>query len=233
MRSAVIISVRSCLIGFLVVGMLNLPAMAAPTSTVGMIAETQNALLSGAAAARGVDVYPGDTLTTQSDGSMRLAAGSSQLYLMSATEVTMTRDGSAIGAKMGRGTLDFSSAPGQFEVETALGVVRGDGDGRTFGQISILDPATIRVSAITGNLLVAGADGIARTIPAGETFEASFEPGGSADAGPPVQGVGGHRKIRWRRVIGFAVILGGTALVSYLLYNKWTESCSRVDCGHQ
>lgn len=232
MHSTVIVSVRSCLIGLLAASLLNLPAMAAGGPTVGMIAETQSGLLSGATAERGVDVYPGDTLMTEPGGSMRLAVGSSQLYLMSATQTTIERDGGATRAKMDRGTVDFSSASGQLEIETPLGVVRGDGDGRTFGQVAILDPTTIRVSAITGNLLVAGADGVMKNIAAGETFEASFEPAGGADNGPPVQGVGGRRKIRWRRIIATAVIVGGTALVSYELYKVFTESCSKINCGH-
>jgi hypothetical protein len=230
--TAVIAGARSGLIVLLATSLLNLPAMAAGTPTIGMIAETQSALLSGATAERGVDVYPGDTLMTEPGGSMRLAAGSSQLYLLSATQATLELDGRAIRAKMDHGAVDFSSAPGQFEVATPLGVVRGNGDGRTFAQVAILDPTTIRVSAITGNLLVAGADGVMKNIAAGETFEASFEPAGGPDNGPPVQGVGGPRKIRWRRIIATAIILGGTAITTYLLYDEFTESCSKIDCGH-
>ena len=233
MRSTVIASARSCLIGILAATLLNLPTMAAGAPTIGMIAETESALLSGATAERGVDVYPGDTLMTQPGGSMRLAVGSGQLYLMSATEATMERDGAAIRAKIDRGAVDFSSVPGQLEIETPLGVVRGEGKGRTFGQVAILDPSTIRISAITGNLLVAGADGVTKSIPAGETFEASLEPAAGPDNGPPVQGVGGPRKIRWRRIVATAIILGGAALISYALYNEWTESCSKIDCGHK
>ncbi len=233
MRSTVILGARSCLIGLLAASLLNLPTMAAGASAVGMIAETQSALLSGAEAARGVDIYPGDTLATEPGGSMRLAAGPNQIYLMSATEATMERDGSAIRAKMDRGTIDFSSAPGQLEIETPLGVVRGDGNGRTFAEVAILNPTTIQVSALEGNLLVAGADGVTKSIAAGETYEASFEPARGPNNGPPVQGVGGPRHIRWHRVIAAAVILGGSALVSYLLYNEFTESCSKIDCGHK
>jgi hypothetical protein len=231
-RSTVIATARSCLIGLLAATLLNLPAMAAGAPTIGMIAETQSALLSGATAERGVDVYPGDTLMTEPGGSMRLAAESSQLYLMSATQATMERDAGAVRAKLDHGTVEFSSAPGQLEIETPLGVVRGNGDGRTFGEVMILDATTIRVSAITGDLLVAGVDGVTKNIRAGETFEASFEPAGGADNGPPVQGVGGPRKIHWHRIVATAIILGGAAVISYVLYNEFTESCSKIDCGH-
>ncbi len=233
MRSTVIASARSCLIGFLAASLLNLPTMAAGAPAVGMIAETQNAFLSGAAAERGVDIYPGDTLTTQPGGSVRLAVGSSQMYLMSSTEATMEPDGTAVRAKMDRGTIDFSSAPGQIEIETPLGVVRGDGHSRTFGQVAVVNPTTIQVSAVEGNLLVAGVDGVTKNIAAGETYEASFEPAAGPDNGPPVQGVGGPRHIRWHRIIAAAIILGGSALVTYLLYREFTESCSKIDCGHK
>lgn len=234
MRPIVLASARCCLIALLAANLLNLnlPTMAAGALAVAMIAETQSALLSGATAERGADVYPGDTLMTEPGGSMRLAAGSGQLSLLSATQATMERNRAAIRAEMDHGTVDFSSPPGQLEIGTPLGVVRGNGEGRTFGQVTILDPTTIRVSAITGNLLVAGADGVTKNIAAGETFEASFEPADGSDRGAPVQGVGGPRRIRWRRVIAAAIILGGAAVISYVLYNEFTESCTKINCGH-
>jgi hypothetical protein len=231
LRSLVIVGARSCLVALLAASLLNLPANAAAPA-IGMIAETQSGLLGGATAQRGVDVYPGDTLITEPGGSMRLAAGANQLYLMSATQALLQRDGSVVRAKLDQGTIDFSSAPGQLEIETPLGVVRGNGDARSFGQVAIVGPATIRVSAIAGNLLVVGSDGITKYVPAGETFEASFEPAGGQDNGSAVQAVRGPRRIRWRRIIATAVIVGGTALVSYILYDEFTESCSKINCGH-
>jgi hypothetical protein len=238
-RSIVFAGARSCLIGFLAASLLNLPAMAAPSPSVGMIVAANHALLSSARATRGVDVYPGDTLATEVDGSLRLASGSSQIYLLASTQTTMLQDTGAVGAKVNHGTVDFSSAPGQFEVQTPLGVVRGDGSGRDFGQVSVLSPTKIQVSAYEGSLLVNGADGVAKSIAAGETYEASLDPAAGASAGPAassvdpgIQGVGRPRKINWRRVAAVGTIVGGTAIATLLIYDETTESCSKIDCGH-
>jgi hypothetical protein len=230
LRPTVLAGARSCLIGFIAASLLNLPVVAAGAPSIGMIVAADNALLSSAAAQRGVDVYPGDTLTTRADGSLRLATGSSQLYLLSSTEATMQQNGNAVRAKMNRGTIDFSGAPGQFEVETPIGVIRGSGTNRAFGQVAILSPTKIQISAYTGELLVAGTDGQPKSIGAGETFVASLDPsGGPTD--PGILGVGRPRKINWRRVAAAAIIGGGVAIASYFIYRETTESCSQINCG--
>jgi hypothetical protein len=230
LRHTVLAGVRSCLIGFLAASLLNLPVMAAGAPSIGMIVAADNALLSSAAAQRSVDVCPGDTLTTQANGSLRLAAGSSQLYLLSSTEATMQQNGNTVSAKMSRGTIDFSVAPGQLEVQTPLGVIRGSGSNRAFGQVAMLSPTKLQISAYEGELLVAGADGLPKSIGAGETYVASINPsGGPTD--PGILGVGRPRKINWRRVAAAAIIGGGVAIGSYFIYRETTESCSKINCG--
>lgn len=231
MRSTVTAGSRCCLIGLLAASLLNLPVMAGGVPSVGTIVAADNAQLSNGSVASGVAVYAGDTLTTEDPGSLRLASGENQLYLLSSTEATMSRDGNAVRAKMGRGTIDFSGAPGQFEVETPLGVISGEGSHRSFGQVAMLSPTKIQVSAYEGDLLVAGADGAAKSIAAGETYVGSLDSsGGPTD--PGILGVGRPRKINWRRVEAAAIIVGGLGVASYFIYRKTTESCSRINCGN-
>ncbi|MGA9883717.1 MAG: hypothetical protein WBQ34_08365 [Candidatus Acidiferrales bacterium] len=229
MRSTVLASARSFLIGSFALCLLSLPALGTGVPSLGIVVSTDDALISNAVAAQGVDVYPGDTLSTQGGGSLRLAAGSSQLFLMSSTEATMLREGSAVRANMERGTIDFSGAPGQLEVETPLGVIRGSGNSRAYGQVALLSPTKIQVSAYEGELLVAGADGVPKSIAAGETYIANLDPAGGP-TGPGIQGVGRPRKINWHRVAAAAIIVGGAGLATYFIYHETTESCSRIDC---
>jgi hypothetical protein len=229
-RSTVIAGARSCLIGILAATLLNLPVTAAGAPSVGMIVSSDDAMLSNAAATRGVDVYPGDTLTTLSDGSLRFASGPNQIYLLESSQAVMSRAGKAIRASVNHGTVDFSGTPGQLEIQTPLGIVRGTGNDRSYGQVAIYSPTEIKVSAYEGELLVADIDGNPKKIPAGETYIATLEPaGGPTD--PGILGVGRPRKINWRRVAAAAVIFGGTALITYELYNEFTESCSQINCG--
>ncbi|MGH9715829.1 MAG: hypothetical protein ACRD4R_03735 [Candidatus Acidiferrales bacterium] len=231
MRSTAFAGARVCLIGFLAASLLNLPLMAAPSPSLGMIVTSSNALLGNADATRGADVYPGDTLMTQPDGTLRLAFGSSQLYLLESTQATMLRNSGAVRAKVNTGTVDFSMQPGQLEVQTPLGVIRDAGNERASGQVAVLSPTEIQISAYDGELLVAGVDGEAKSIAAGETYDATVSPaGGPTD--PGILGVGRPRKINWRRIRAAAVILGATGVISYVLYHEFTESCSQINCGH-
>lgn len=230
MRSTVLAGARACLIGILAASLLNLPVMAAGAPSLGMIATSNDALLSSANATRGADVYPGDTLLTQPDGSLRLAVGSNQLYLLESTEATMLQNAGSVRAKLAYGTVNFSIQPGQLEVETPLGVIRNGSSNRAYGQVIMLSPTEMQVSAYEGTLLVAAADGASKSIAAGETFDASAVPF-AGPTGPGIQGVGRPRKINWRRVAGAAIIAGGATVASYLLYNELTESCSKPNCG--
>jgi len=197
-----------------------------------MVVTTNDALLSNADATRGAAVYPGDTLATYSTGTLRLALGTSQLYLLESTQATMLRDSGVVRAKVDTGTVDFSMQPGKLEVATPLGVIRGNGTDRVFGQVAVLSPTVMQISAYTGTLLVAGADGVAKSIAPGETYEASLAPS-DGPTQPGILGVGQPRKINWRRIAAVAIILGAAAGISYGLYDEFTESCSRPNCKSQ
>lgn len=231
MRFSVTASVRSYLIALLAASLLNLPVMAAGAPAVGMIVESDNAHLSSAAAARGADVYPGDTLDTQQNGSLRFAFGPNQMYLLASTEAIMSRDGNAVRANLHRGTIDFSGIPGQVEIETPLGVIRGDGTHQVFGEVAMFSATKIQVSAYQGDLLMLAADGTSKRIATGETFAANLDSGGSA-TDPGILGVGRPRKINWHRVAVAAVIGGGLTIATYEMYDEFTESCSKRNCGH-
>jgi len=229
-RSRVLAGARSCVIGLLATTLLNLPVMAAGAPSVGMIVSSDDAMLSNTTATRGVDVYPGDTLTTLSDGSLRFASGPNQIYLLESSQAVMSRAGKAVRASVNHGTVDFSGTPGQLEIQTPLGVVRGNGHDRAYGQVAIYSPTEIKVSAYEGELLVAGIDGNSKNIAAGESYIATLEPGGGP-TDPGILGVGRPRRIHWRRVAAAAIIFGGTGLITYELYNELTESCSQINCG--
>jgi hypothetical protein len=229
-RSIVLSGARAGLIAVLAAGLVSLPAMAAGAASVGMIVTADGAMLSNLNATQGANLYSGDTLLTQPGGYLRMALGPSQVYLMSSTEATLLQGPGAVRAKVGRGTLDFSTTePNQFEVETALGVIRGVGGGRVFGQVAVLSPSSIEISAYEGTLLMTGIDGVARSVAPGETYEANLDtPAGPNDVG--VRGVGQGHGIRWKRVAAVAMVVGGAGIAALLIYRESTESCSRINC---
>jgi len=228
-RSNILSGARSCLIAFVVVGMLNLPVMAASSKPLGMVVSADHASLDNAKAAIGADIYSGDALATDANGSLRLKVGVGQIYLLSSSSATLVPQAGKTQAKVAHGTLDFStSSPEQLEIGTPLGVVRGADSQRVFGQVAVVSPTKMQISSYEGTLLVTALNGEQKTIQQGETFEATIaapEPGG----GQNQAGVGGTG-INWKHVATVAIIggaLGGTALA---LWITQSESCSNPPC---
>jgi len=228
-RPQVLCGIRSLLVGFVISGMLNLPVMAASAKPVGMVVIADHARVDNAKAEVGTDVFPGDALSTDSTGTMRMKVGASQLFLLASTDATLVPGESRVQAKVSRGTLDFSTAaPGQLEIGTPLGIIRGADGQRVFAQVAVLSPTKMQISAYEGSLLVIAKNGDQKKIAEGETYEATAapaEPGG----GQNQQGVGGDG-INWKHVAfvsAAALALGGTALAIWL---EQTESCSNPPC---
>jgi hypothetical protein len=229
-RSNILCGVRSCLIAFLVVGMLNLPVMAASAKPLGMVVSAEHASLDNANAAIGADIYSGDALATDVGGSLRAKVGPSQVYLLSASSAMLVPQENRVQARVDHGTLGFStSSPEQLEIGTPLGVIRGANSQRVFGQVALLSPTKMQVSAYEGTLLVIAFNGEEKTIEQGQTYEATLaapEPGG----GQNQAGVGGTG-INWKHVATVAIIAGAVGGTALGLWIAESESCSTPPCG--
>ena len=230
MRSEILCGARSCIIAIVVVGMLNLPVMAAASKPLGMVVSADHASLDNAKAAIGADIYSGDALATDAGGSLRVSVGAGQVYLLSASSATLVPGQNRTQAKVERGTLGFStSSPEQLEIGTPLGTIRGANGERVFGQVAVLSPTAMQVSAYEGTLFVTALNGEQKTIEQGQTYEATLaapEPGGGQNSA----GVGGTG-INWKHVATVAIIagaVGGTALALWIVES---ESCSNPPCN--
>ncbi|HTX14636.1 MAG TPA: hypothetical protein VMD77_05015 [Candidatus Baltobacteraceae bacterium] len=235
MRS-IVLGARSTVIALLVTGLIGLPTMGASPTPLATVVAAQSALLANADAVPGADVYRDDDLVTQAGGSMRLAVGASQVYLLEYSEAVLHQDEGKIQAKMYRGTLGFStSAPDNLTVDTPFGVVSGADGSRVLGQIALLISAKtsdekIEVTSYQGTLLVVDKAGVSQRIPEGQTYIGTFASdsgGGSNDA--KVQGVGSSGT-NWKHVLDLAIplaIVGGAAIA---LYVEGSVSCAQPNC---
>jgi hypothetical protein len=229
-RSNILSGARSCVIAFVVVGMLNLPVMAASSKPLGMVVSADHASLDNAQAAVGADIYSGDALATDAVGSLRVKVGPGQVYLLSSSAATLVPLENKTQAKVDHGTMGFStSSPEQLEIGTPLGTIRGADSQRVFGQVAVLSPSRMQISVYEGTLLVTALNGEQKTIEQGQTYEATLaapEPGG----GQNQAGVGGTG-INWKHVATVAVVagaVGGTALALWIVES---ESCSNPPCN--
>jgi hypothetical protein len=243
-RSIVLSGARSWLVVFLTFSLLNVPVFAASEKPLGMVVTADHAQLDNAKAAVGADVFSGDAVATEPDGSLRMKVGASEVYLLASSSVTFAPREDKVQAKIDRGTVGFSTpASSQFEVETPLGVVSGANGQHVFGQVSVVTPTSMLVTAYEGALVVRSANGQEKMVDEGQTYEATLLPdgaggGGQAPAGAGSGGGGGQTPvgvggtgIKWDNVAKVAipaVILGVTSLVIWL---EESESCVTTNCN--
>lgn len=220
--------VRAALVAFLVMGLVNLPAMAAASKPLGMVVAADHAYLDHANAATGASVYSDDLLVTEQGGSLRLSVGPSQIYLLSLSSASLEPRDDKIQARVDRGTLGFSTArPAQLEIQTPLGVVHGADANPIFGQVSLVNPSTLRISSYEGTLVVEDVSGGRKIIAQGETYEGTLVSEASGgDNNPPKKGVTGA-VVNWSHVLKVAIPLVAAGVIACWLY---PESPSQMGC---
>jgi hypothetical protein len=211
--------------------------MGASSLPLATVVTAQAARLANADAVPGADVYYDDDLVTTGGGSLRLAVGTSQVYLLENSEAVLRKDQGQIEAKMYRGTLGFStSAPDNVAVDTPFGIIRGADGSHVLGQISLLpSPKTteekIQVTSYQGTLVVVDGAGISKTIEEGQSYIGTMASdtagGGSKDA--KVQGVGGEG-VNWKRVLGIVIPIAAVSGTAIALWIKGSESCPQPNC---
>lgn len=225
MRSIVPVGARFCFVVVCICGLLSLPAVAATARPLGVVLTADHARLDNASATVGADVFAGDALMTDRGGSMRVTIGPSQVYLLSASSATLAPDADRVQTKVTIGTVGFStSSPGQLEIQTPLGMIRGADSKPIFGQVTVLTASQMRVSSYEGTLLVIDHTGAEKLILPGETYDATLanDPGSN----PPPAGATGTG-INWKHVVYVAVPLVVAGVVACSL---WPESPSGTGC---
>lgn len=226
--------VTALLIALVASGMLN-PSLMAAAKPLGTVVAAENAHLGDAVLALGTNVFPGDFLQTDSNGTLRLRMGSTQVYLAAGSAATLQQAPDQLtgrfGANLVRGTVGFSSAlPGSFQVDTPVATVRSN-QGPAFGEVTLMGPNTILVAAYRGSLLVTG-NGVERVIPEGDSFNVTLLPDPDPAQGPQGAGTGNTKAQRASsygvnnhgQIIFTAIVIGLAAGGAYAAWHLATES---------
>jgi hypothetical protein len=194
-----------------------------------MIVLANNAYVDKGTAGQGADVFAGDSVRTDPGGTLRLKLGSTQFYILSASDASLSQNGNKVHAKITQGTAGFSSAAAeQFEIETPIATIRAADGQRAFGQVTLTGPQKMLVSAYKGDLVVER-NGMARTIKAGEAYNVTYVPDPAPAATPtpnPPQGGSGTGNGISGQLIFDAVVIGGAVLAGALLYHYESMSDS-------
>lgn len=223
---------RSCLIGFLIVGLLNLPAFAAQEKALGVVIQSQIARLGNSSLTIGTSVYPGDALWTDVGGTLRVKVNSGQIYLLASSGVTLGQLDGWVQGTVTRGTAGFSATyADRLELVVPQGALRPAEGQSAYGQVTILSPTDVVVSAYRGALILDNA-GEVHVIGAGSSYRVTIlpedpqKPEGAATPEYP------ETKMKYpkRRHLALTLImLAGAGIGSYFLYDEYTESPSKFD----
>jgi hypothetical protein len=193
-----------------------------------MVVAADHASLDHANAATGASVYSDDALVTEQGGSLRLSVGPSQIYLLSLSSASLEPRDDKVQARVDRGTLGFSTArPAQLEIQTPLGLVHGADANPIFGQVSLVNPSTVRISSYEGTLVVEDVNGVQKTIAQGETYEGTLVAESSGGQNnPPKKGVTGA-VVNWSHVLEVGIPIVAAGVLACWLY---PESPSKMGC---
>lgn len=213
---------RGLLIAILNASLIAAPLLAAPPASVGIVIQAQGAQIGSDAVIGGATVYPGDTLSTSPDGSVRLRSGTGQVYLLSSSAASFTGSASGVSAMILRGTAGFSTAGGQaFELRTADAVIRPKSSQPTHGRVTVVSPTRLIVASLHGPLELRVGDET-YTIADNTAYRVDLE----SEAIPATPDDDHHRA---RKTHALLVLLGVAAVsgvVGYLIYRAF-ESPSR------
>jgi hypothetical protein len=222
---------RCVLIVSLIVGLLNIPAFGADERPLGLVMQAENAHIGNASVGIGTTIFPGDTLATEAGGTLRLNLGASQLYLLSASSATLSPSATPnmVHAVVGRGTVGFSSnGSDHIELEIPEGILRAANSEPAYGQVTIVGPQEVIISAYRGTLAL-DHDGEVRDIPAGKSYRVTMDlaPAAAQPQAPAGVGGSGPKHAVNTGALAWAIVAvaaaGGTA---YAIWDVLSESPS-------
>ncbi len=223
---------RCALIAVLIVGLLNIPAYGADEKPLGLVMQAENAHIGNANVAIGTTIFPGDTLATEAGGTLRLNFGASQMYLLSASSATLGPNASsnAVHAVVGHGTVGFSSnGSDHIELEIPEGILRAANSEPAYGQVTIVGPQEVIISAYRGTLAL-DHDGEVRDIPAGKSYRVTMdlEPAAASQPQAPagVGGSGPKRAVNTATLAWAIVAVAAAGGTAYAIWDVLSESAS-------
>jgi hypothetical protein len=218
----------------LITGLLDIPGFAANEKPLGLVLQAQQASVDNAKLAVGTTVYPGDTLETDSGGTLRLKLGTNQLYLLASSAATLAQDSATVHAVVARGTVGFSSTGAdRIELEIPEGILRAADGVPSYGQVTITSPLEVVISAFRGELVLDN-EGELHTIPAGKSYRVTMdlEPAAVAptaeaaaqDTQSDNAQVVQPRKRRRKKLAFYLIFTGAVAGGTYAIWDVLTES---------
>jgi hypothetical protein len=208
--------------------LLSVAAAIAADIPTSVISDALHAHVDGVDAALGANVYAGDALSTNDNGTLRLRVGAGQLFMLASSDASMTQDHARVDMLIRTGTAGFSATNADpLEIDTPVGTLRPAGSARSFGQVTINSPRQVIITSYEGSLLLTR-NGEERTIEAGKSYRVSVAaPAPSAAPSPsPQTPSGAGTSGSGGQLLFDGLVVGGSAVAGYVLWTIFCESQS-------
>lgn len=172
--------ISMCLAVLLILGLIPLPAKAAPVAApMGVVLHADRAMVGTSKAINGATVFQGDRLATEAEGQLRVRFGASQAHLFPGSSAVVSQSAGGFNAQLTRGSVSLSSANGESFSLTANGaVVRPGASQATVAQVTLVSPSELLLSSKKGALEVTF-NGEVTTLAEGNSYRMLLD---SADA---------------------------------------------------
>src|SRR6266849_7528556 len=150
---------RGCLIGLLVVTLVEAPVSAAPASPLGVVMQAQRARLGTSEAAQGATVFNGDNLATELTGNLCVHVRGTQIYLLANTSVSLGEIPGGISAALQRGTFAFSSSGNEsVQVRASQALIQSRAGRPVYGRVTVVGPNELEIASYRGEMDLAFGD---------------------------------------------------------------------------
>lgn len=196
-----------CFLATLLAALLAVPpALGSPAKPVGIVLQTERAMLRSAQVTPGTTVFAGDTVTTDRTGTLIVRMASGQVSVLGDSIVIFEDSETGADATLLRGGLAFTTAEaGSLTVRAAGVTIRPQSKLPSQAQIALLGPIELLVTTYRGPLELRLEDETL-TLPEGTTYKL-FVQGDSRGPGPVGAGAEDARRAKLRAFfIAFAVV---------------------------
>ncbi len=183
----------------------------------GVVSHADRAHIGEAPASSGTTVYDGDRLSTETDGVLRLNAGTTALHLAPQTSLTvrLTASGQSTQVELAAGMLVFSVAnPPAVAVHANNAWIRPASNAPTVAHIRIVNRKELRISAQRGSLQFSY-EGESAVIPEGVAYRVLLDPQDNS-ASPSASGQPGRKSGKVRKSFLFIAIAAAAAVAAIL-----------------
>ncbi len=176
---------RMCLIAVLIVSLVEIPVLGAPSRPLGVVLQAERARISSADAASGVTLFDGDTLATDATGALRVRLGETQFSLLANSAAALRQTTAGVSATLHSGTAVFSSAsPEGFELLASEARIHARTTQATLAQVTVVGPYELLLTCQRGQLEVRIGEEI-HQVPEATSYRVTIDP-----ASPAGQGTG-------------------------------------------